>query len=208
MICSLRLKKDVLFLKMLHCFGFCSFSFKNVPHPNCSLTSIVDKTYHGLVAGPFSVTGASERWHHSHNNRKWPKQPQSHFHRAIPHKASIFCCFDVFSVRPPQIFQVQAEISTKRPVFLEYLSVCLWLYSNGLLCIKRSNISHKCSFYIIWSFFLQMVSKETVWQFFKICLSRFLWIGITFAFSLRRKLSLFHTRLKDWIKRLTNRFTA
>ena len=38
-------------------------------------------------------------------------------------KVSIFCCFDVCSVRSPQIFQVQAKISTVRPVFLDYLSV-------------------------------------------------------------------------------------
>ena len=38
-------------------------------------------------------------------------------------KATIFCCFDVFSVRPPQTFQVQAKISTIRPAFPDYLSV-------------------------------------------------------------------------------------
>ena len=59
-------------------------------------------------------------WHRSRNKRKWLKQPQSHFREA---KATIFCCFDVFSVRPPQIFHVQTKISTKRPVFPDYLSV-------------------------------------------------------------------------------------
>ena len=38
-------------------------------------------------------------------------------------KVAIFCCFDVCSVRPPQIFQVQAKISTVLPVFPDYLSV-------------------------------------------------------------------------------------
>ena len=38
-------------------------------------------------------------------------------------KSSFFCCFDVCSVRPPQIFQVQVKISTVRPVFPDYLSV-------------------------------------------------------------------------------------
>ena len=37
-------------------------------------------------------------------------------------KAAIFCCFDVYPVRPPQKFQVQAKISTKWPVFPDYLS--------------------------------------------------------------------------------------
>ena len=39
-------------------------------------------------------------------------------------KATIFRCFDVFSVWPPQTFQVQAKISIIRPVFPDYLSVC------------------------------------------------------------------------------------
>ena len=34
----------------------------------------------------------------------------------------MFRCFDVCSVRPPQIFQVQAKISAVRPVFPDYLS--------------------------------------------------------------------------------------
>ena len=38
-------------------------------------------------------------------------------------KATIFRCLGVFSVRPPQIFQVQTEISTIRPVFPDFLSV-------------------------------------------------------------------------------------
>ena len=68
-------------------------------------------------------------WHHSHDDRKWLKQPQSHFHWAIPHKATIFRCFDLFSVRPPQIFQVQAKTSTIQPIFPDYLSVS---YDYGL----------------------------------------------------------------------------
>ena len=38
-------------------------------------------------------------------------------------KATIFCCLNVFSVRPLQIFQVQSKISTMRPVFPDYFSV-------------------------------------------------------------------------------------
>ena len=37
-------------------------------------------------------------------------------------KVAIFRCFNVFSVRPPQKFQVQAKISTIRPVFPDDLS--------------------------------------------------------------------------------------
>ena len=39
-------------------------------------------------------------------------------------KATTFCCFDVFSVRPPQIFQFQTKKMLIRPVFPDYLFVC------------------------------------------------------------------------------------
>ena len=38
-------------------------------------------------------------------------------------KATIFRCFDVFLLLPPQILQVQGKISTMRPVFQDYLSI-------------------------------------------------------------------------------------
>ena len=38
-------------------------------------------------------------------------------------KPTIFCCFDVFFVRPPQICQVQVKISTIQTVFPDYFSV-------------------------------------------------------------------------------------
>ena len=40
-----------------------------------------------------------------------------------PHCKQPFRCFDVFPVRPPQKFQVQAKIPTIRPLFPDYLSV-------------------------------------------------------------------------------------
>ena len=55
MICNLRFKKDVLFLKMLLCFGFCTFGFEALPHPSYYFTSIVEKTHHGPVIALFSV---------------------------------------------------------------------------------------------------------------------------------------------------------
>ena len=55
MICSLRFNKRCSFSKMLLCFEFCAFGFEAIPHPNCYLTSIVDKTHHGPVIAPFSV---------------------------------------------------------------------------------------------------------------------------------------------------------
>ena len=45
-------------------------------------------------------------------------------------KAAIFCCSDVCPVKPPQKFQVQAKISTIRPVFPDYLSIS---YDCGLI---------------------------------------------------------------------------
>ena len=43
-------------------------------------------------------------------------------------KITIFRCFDVSSVWPLQIFQVQAKISTARPVFPNYFFRFLWLW--------------------------------------------------------------------------------
>ena len=37
------------------CFEFCAFGFEAIAHPSCYLTSIVDKTHHGPVTGPFSM---------------------------------------------------------------------------------------------------------------------------------------------------------
>ena len=61
---------------------------------NSYLTSTVDKTRYGPVTASFSV---------------------QFLH--------IFCWFDVFPVPPPQKFQIQAKMSTKRPVFPDHLSV-------------------------------------------------------------------------------------
>ena len=59
----------------------------------------------------------------------WPRQQKvvktasKSFHWAVPSKSRHFLLFDVCSIRPPQIFQVQATTSTVRPVFPDYLSV-------------------------------------------------------------------------------------
>ena len=45
---------------------------------------------------------------------------------------TIFRCFDVCSVRPPQTFQVEVKISTVRPAFPDYLSVS-YDYCQGRL---------------------------------------------------------------------------
>ena len=55
MICSLSFKKDVLFIKMLLCFGFNAFGFEAIPLSSCYITSIGDKTHHGPIIAPFSV---------------------------------------------------------------------------------------------------------------------------------------------------------
>ena len=50
----MRLKKDVLFLKMVLCFGLRACGFGAIPHPSCYLTSNVDKCHHGQAIAPFS----------------------------------------------------------------------------------------------------------------------------------------------------------
>ena len=54
MIYSLRFKKYVLILKMLPFFGFCAFGFEAIPHSSY-LTSMLDKSNHGLVIAHFFV---------------------------------------------------------------------------------------------------------------------------------------------------------
>ena len=62
--------------------------------------------------------------HHGHNNRNWLKNSlKVIFTKKFLAKVAIFCCFDVCSVQLPWIFQVQAKISTVRPVFPDYLSM-------------------------------------------------------------------------------------
>ena len=57
----------------------------------------------------------------------------------------MFGCFDVYSVRPSQIFQVQAKISTVRPVFSDYLSVSYDYGVNELLNDESQRLCAKSS---------------------------------------------------------------
>ena len=53
-----------------------------------------------------------------HNNRKWLKQPQSHFHCNSSPKSPFLC-----SKSPPQKFQVPGKISTVESVVPDYLFI-------------------------------------------------------------------------------------
>ena len=86
-----------------------------MPRPSCYLASIMDKSCHGLVIALFMCNFSS--FFSSIFSLKVI------FTEYLLAKVAIFCCFDVCSVWPPQIFQVQAKISTVRPVFPDYLSV-------------------------------------------------------------------------------------
>ena len=48
-----EIKKGVVILKML--LWICAFGFEAMSHPSYYLTSIMDKTRHGLVIALFSV---------------------------------------------------------------------------------------------------------------------------------------------------------
>ena len=95
------------------------------------------------------LKGSSElpqkRWHHSQNNRKWLKQSQSHFHQQFLTKATNFRCFDVFFVRPPQIFHVQTKISTIGPMFPDYgpedIPACSCFRKHGHDFIKHAKFT-------------------------------------------------------------------
>ena len=46
-----------------------------------------------------------------------------------------FCCFDVCSVRSPQIFQVQAKISTERPCFQTIFPFLMTMKKSGKMTL-------------------------------------------------------------------------
>ena len=59
-------------------------------------------------------------------------------------KVTIFCCFDVFFVRPPLIFQVQTKISTIRPVFQRQIEFeGSWGELEARNCFQRQSFT-KC----------------------------------------------------------------
>ena len=81
--------------------------------------------FHWLKSSDFileSKMAELNHWHPSHSNRKWLKQPQVIFTEQSLTEVTVFPCFDVFSVRSLQIFQVHAKISTMQPMFQDYLS--------------------------------------------------------------------------------------
>ena len=97
-------------------------------------------------------------WHHGHNNRKWLNSLKIFFTKQLLTKSTISRCFHVYSVQPPQIFQVQVKISTVQPMFPDYLTVCYdygwisyvwWLLLNvaliqeGLVIFIRTHFEHK-----------------------------------------------------------------
>ena len=58
-------------------------------------------------------------------------------------KVTIFCCFDVCSVQPPQIFHIQAKISTVQPVFPGYLSISYDCLDRTASCISfQTSVRH------------------------------------------------------------------
>ena len=147
-------------LLLLFLWNFCSFFsyVKGVLVTNLSSLLLIDifwlfsKLYHtrSICDNLFYLKRSSElpqkRWHHSHNNRKWLKQPQSNFYEAITHKCHHFSLFWCILCTATQIFQVQAKISTIRPVFPGYVSVSYEHDSTHSGC-KCSNV--KVKFYCI-----------------------------------------------------------
>ena len=71
-------------------------------------------------------------WQHGHNNRKWLKQPQSHFRWAIPHKSHHFLLFWCM------LFTVTLYISSSSENMNSTVRVSrlpfrfLWLCSRGV----------------------------------------------------------------------------
>ena len=57
---------------------------------------------------------------------------------------TIFRCFNVFSVLPLQIFQVQTKISTIRPVFVDHLSA-FFVFFLSVFSLTTIHESQDCS---------------------------------------------------------------
>ena len=78
-------------------------------------------------------------WHHGHNNRKWLKQPQSHFHWAVPHKSCHFLLFRwMLCTNTPDISSSSENINI-RPVFSGYLAVSDdYSFSFPILAYRRN----------------------------------------------------------------------
>ena len=72
--------------------------------------------------------------------------------------AAIFLCFNEFIVRLPQKFQVQAKISTIRPVF--WFFRFLWLGSN-LTHLAWINFDIQCSLFNRWFIFSFLLNDPT-----------------------------------------------
>ena len=60
---------------------------------------------------------------HSHNNRKWLKQPQGHFHGAIRHNATLFPLFlCIFCMATPGVSSSSKNINNAAyPDYLAFL---------------------------------------------------------------------------------------
>ena len=87
----------------------------------------------------FSSELPQKPWHHGHNNRKWLKQPQSHFYWAVPSKSrhfSLFWC--MLCTATPDISSSSENInSTARGFWLSFrfLWLCFY-YTYGMYMVK------------------------------------------------------------------------
>ena len=106
MICSFKLKNDVLILKMI-----CT------DHLNC-LKSVI-------------------------TTEKGQSSLKVIFSKQFLTKPTIFRCFDICSVRPPQIFQVKAKMSTVRALLPHQLYIS---YDYGLQ-ITKATLGKNCIFF-------------------------------------------------------------
>ena len=99
-------------------------------------------------------------------------------------EVAIFCCFDVCSVRPPQVFQVKAKISTVRPAFPDYISVS-YDYDAGYQFLTIT-LNYKALFKVFLSQYLSWWSFRIFDFFFFLLTKKYLsnfTLTLPFSFS-------------------------
>ena len=111
-------------------------------------------------------------WHHGHNNKKWLKQPQSHFYRAVPSKSchfSLFWC--ILCTATPYISRSMENINSMARVsrlsfrffWLWWNSIFAMLAFENLETLRRFNLKGN---YIVefCSLVLMLFLTKTAWS--------------------------------------------
>ena len=109
-------------------------------------------------------------WHHGHNNRKWLKQPKSHFYVAVPGKSHLFPLFwCMLSTATPDISSSSENMNSMARVsrlFFRILWLCCYQKSKQILigkaskkCINKTQKTDKLKQWVQRHLFMQLVNQ-------------------------------------------------